>query len=88
MARAFVPGMQERGYGKVVNISSGTALKGSASRIHDVTSNAGVIGFGKTLGREVGLVGVTVNCVAPGSTLSEGGGDAVAMRHARSRGFS
>jgi 3-oxoacyl-[acyl-carrier protein] reductase len=80
MTRAFVPGMQERGYGKVVNISSGTALKGSASRIHYVTSKAGVIGFTKTLAREVGADGVTVNCVAPGSTLSEGEGDADAMQ--------
>ena len=71
MARAFVPAMQERGYGKVINISSGTALKGSAGRIHYVTSKAGVIGFTKTLAREVGGDGVAVNCIAPGSTLSE-----------------
>lgn len=71
MSTAFVPEMQRRGYGKVVNISSGTALKGSASRIHYVTSKAGIIGFTKTLAREVGPDGVAVNCVAPGSTLSE-----------------
>lgn len=71
MACAFVPGMQERGYGKVINISSGTALKGSASRIHYVASKAGIIGFTKTLAREVGGDGVAVNCIAPGSTLSE-----------------
>jgi 3-oxoacyl-[acyl-carrier protein] reductase len=71
MARAFVPAMQAEGYGKVVNISSGTALKGSASRIHYVTSKAGIIGFTKTLAREVGDDGVGVNCIAPGSTLSE-----------------
>lgn len=71
MACAFVPAMQERGYGKVVNISSGTALKGSAGRIHYVASKAGVIGFTKSLAREVGGDGVAVNCIAPGSTLSE-----------------
>jgi 3-oxoacyl-[acyl-carrier protein] reductase len=71
MARAFVPAMQERGYGKVINISSGTALKGSAGRIHYVTSKAGIIGFTNTLAREVGSDGVAVNCNAPGSTLSE-----------------
>jgi 3-oxoacyl-[acyl-carrier protein] reductase len=80
MARAFVPAMQERGYGKVVNISSGTALKGSASRIHYVTSKAGVIGFTKTLAREVGGDGVAVNCIAPGSTLSESDDDTEAVR--------
>jgi 3-oxoacyl-[acyl-carrier protein] reductase len=71
MARAFVPAMQSLGYGKVINISSGTALKGSAGRIHYVTSKAGILGFTKTLAMEVGGDGVTVNCIAPGSTLSE-----------------
>jgi 3-oxoacyl-[acyl-carrier protein] reductase len=69
--RAVVPGMRKRRYGKIINISSGTALKGSASRIHYVTSKAGILGFTRTLARELGEDGITVNCVAPGSTLSE-----------------
>ena len=69
--RAVIPDMRKRGYGKIVNISSGTALKGSASRIHYVTSKAGVLGFTRTLAREVGKDGICVNCVVPGSTLSE-----------------
>jgi len=81
-ARAVYPIMRRQGYGKVINISSGTALKGSASRIHYVTSKAGILGFTKTLAREMGPSGITVNCVAPGSTLSEESPDAatVAMR--------
>ena len=81
-ARAVFPIMRRQGYGKVINISSGTALKGSASRIHYVTSKAGILGFTKTLAREMGPSGITVNCVAPGSTLSEESPDAatVAMR--------
>lgn len=70
-SRAVFPAMREQGYGKIVNISSGTALKGSASRIHYVTSKAGILGFTRTLAREMGPHGITVNCVAPGSTLSE-----------------
>lgn len=70
-SRAVVPAMRERQYGKIINISSGTALKGSASRIHYVTSKAGILGFTKTLAREVGKYGICVNCVAPGNTLSE-----------------
>lgn len=70
-SRAVIPAMRARGYGKILNVSSGTALKGSASRIHYVTSKAGILGFTKTLAREVGPAGITVNCVAPGSTLSE-----------------
>jgi NAD(P)-dependent dehydrogenase (short-subunit alcohol dehydrogenase family) len=46
-------------------------LKGSANRIHYVTSKAGVLGFTRTLARELGQHGICVNCVAPGSTLSE-----------------
>src|SRR5881296_1913227 len=68
---ATVPHMRKRGYGKIINISSGTALKGSASRIHYVTSKAGVLGFTRTLAQELGKDGICVNCVAPGSTLSE-----------------
>ena len=70
-SRAVVPHMRARGNGKIINISSGTALKGSASRIHYVTSKAGVLGFTRTLARELGQHGICVNCVAPGSTLSE-----------------
>ena len=69
--RAVIPHMRARGYGKIINISSGTALKGSASRIHYVTSKAGVLGFTRTLAREVGADGIRVNCVLPGSTLAE-----------------
>jgi 3-oxoacyl-[acyl-carrier protein] reductase len=70
-SRAVVPQMRAQNYGKIINISSGTALKGSASRIHYVTSKAGIIGFTKTLARELGDAGICVNCIAPGNTLSE-----------------
>lgn len=68
---AVIPQMRRQGYGKIINISSGTALKGSPSRIHYVTSKAGILGFTKTLANEVGKDNICVNCVAPGSTLSE-----------------
>ena len=68
---AVVPVMKTKRYGKIVNISSGTALKGSPSRIHYVTSKAAVIGYTKSLAMEVGEHNVYVNCIAPGSTLAE-----------------
>jgi 3-oxoacyl-[acyl-carrier protein] reductase len=69
--RAAVPVMRQRGYGKIVNISSGTVFKGAPTRIHYVTTKAGIVGFTRTLARELGADGITVNCIAPGSTLSE-----------------
>jgi 3-oxoacyl-[acyl-carrier protein] reductase len=70
-SRSVVPQMREQKYGKIINISSGTALKGSASRIHYVTSKAGILGFTKTLANELGADNICVNCVAPGNTLSQ-----------------
>jgi 3-oxoacyl-[acyl-carrier protein] reductase len=69
--KAVLPGMKQRGYGKIINIASGTALSGSPTRIHYVTSKAGVLGFTRTLAREVGPFGIRVNSIAPGNTLSQ-----------------
>jgi len=69
--RSVLPTMREQKSGKIVNISSGTAVNGSPGRIHYVTSKAGVIGFTRTLAREVGDDNINVNAIAPGSTLSE-----------------
>jgi 3-oxoacyl-[acyl-carrier protein] reductase len=70
-SRAVVPQMRAQGGGKIINISSSTAIKGSPSRIHYVTSKAGILGFTKTLAQELGGDNICVNCIAPGSTLSE-----------------
>lgn len=69
--RAVLPAMKRQGSGKIINISSGTALSGSPTRIHYVASKGGVLSFTRTLAREVGPFGITVNAIAPGSTLSE-----------------
>jgi 3-oxoacyl-[acyl-carrier protein] reductase len=83
--RAVLPAMRKQKSGKIVNISSGTALNGSPGRIHYVTSKAGVIGFTRTLAREVGDDNINVNAIAPGSTLSEDNPteEIVKMRQAR-----
>ena len=80
-SRAVIPQMRKQRYGKIINISSGTALKGSASRIHYVTSKAGIIGFTKTLAMEVGKDNICVNCIAPGSTLSEENADDALVKY-------
>jgi 3-oxoacyl-[acyl-carrier protein] reductase len=79
--RAVMPQMRKQRYGKIINISSGTALKGSASRIHYVTSKAGIIGFTRTLAMEVGKDNICVNCIAPGSTLSEENADEALIKY-------
>ena len=69
--KAVVPQMRAQKYGKIVNISSSTVWERTPTRIHYVTSKAGVVGFTRNLAAELGPHNITVNCVAPGSTLSE-----------------
>lgn len=69
--KAVVPEMRKNGYGKIVNISSGVVFKGVPMRVHYVASKSAIIGFTRTLAREVGGDNITVNCIAPGGTLSE-----------------
>jgi 3-oxoacyl-[acyl-carrier protein] reductase len=78
--RAVLPAMRQQGYGKIINISSGTALSGSPTRIHYTTSKGGVLSFTRTLAREVGGSGIRVNAIAPGSTLSEENPDQDVLR--------
>ena len=69
--RAVLPQMRQQKSGKIVNVASGTALSGPPGRIHYVASKAGVMGFSRTLAREVGDDNIQVNILCPGSTLSE-----------------
>ncbi len=69
--RAVLPTMRRQKSGKIITIASGTVFAGAPGRIHYVTSKAATIGFTRTLAREVGDDNITVNCLAPGNTLSE-----------------
>ena len=66
--RRAVPGMVERGYGRVVNIASDAARVGSSLEAVYSGAKGGVVAFSKTLAREVARHGVTVNSVCPGPT--------------------
>jgi NAD(P)-dependent dehydrogenase (short-subunit alcohol dehydrogenase family) len=66
LARAFVPGMKAKGWGRIIPISSTNYHAGMGGRTHYVSSKAGLIGFTRGLAREVGDFGITVNTLAPG----------------------
>jgi len=68
VCRRVVPGMVEREYGRVVNISSDAARVGSSLEAVYAGAKAAQVAFGKTLAREVARRGVTVNTVCPGPT--------------------
>jgi 3-oxoacyl-[acyl-carrier protein] reductase len=68
--QAVYPAMKKQGKGKIINISSGTALGGTPFFLHYVTSKAGVIGFTRALAREVGPDNIAVNAITPGLTIS------------------
>lgn len=69
--RAVLPAMKAQRKGRIINVSSSTPFYGPPGRIHYVTTKAGIIGFTRTLAREVGEFAITVNAISPGSTLSE-----------------
>jgi 3-oxoacyl-(acyl-carrier-protein) reductase len=64
--KAITPIMVKQKGGKIINISSVVGLTGNAGQVNYAASKAGVIGMTKSLAREVGSRGITVNVVAPG----------------------
>jgi NAD(P)-dependent dehydrogenase (short-subunit alcohol dehydrogenase family) len=66
-SRAVLPAMIERQWGRIVNVSSLVARQGALNGgIHYATTKAGMLGFTRTLARQVAKHGITVNAVAPG----------------------
>ena len=62
---ALVPGMRERGYGRIVNIASIAGKEGNPNASHYSAAKAGVIALTKSLGKELAKSGVLVNCITP-----------------------
>jgi len=66
MSRQVIEGMRERGFGRIINISSINGQKGQMGQTNYSAAKAGVIGFTKALAQETAAKGITVNAVAPG----------------------
>lgn len=70
-AKAVVKGMVKKRAGRIVNISSLSGVSGNAGQANYSAAKAGLIGFSKSLAKEVAPRGITVNCVAPGFISTE-----------------
>ncbi len=66
LSRAVLRGMMKARHGRIINISSVVGSMGNSGQANYAASKAGMIGFSKSLAREIGSRNITVNCVAPG----------------------
>ncbi|NIB38524.1 SDR family oxidoreductase [Pseudomaricurvus alkylphenolicus] len=71
-AKTLVPSMRRNGRGKIINIASGTFLRGAPMFCHYVSSKGAIVGQTRALAAEVGADNIHVNCILVGLTESEG----------------
>jgi len=71
MTRPVIDGMRERGFGRIINISSVNGQKGQMGQVNYSASKAGDLGFTKALAQENANKGVTVNAICPGYIATE-----------------
>ncbi len=71
VTRHVIDGMIERGWGRIINISSVNAVRGQFGQTNYASAKAGILGFTKSLAQEVVKKGVTVNSVSPGYVQTE-----------------
>ena len=72
MSKAFVPAMEAKGWGRVINLTTGSCFLPNRQMTHYISSKMGVIGFTRALATEVAHSGVTVNAIAPSLVRTPG----------------
>ena len=70
VTHTLLPLMNDRGWGRIVNVGSASTYPGVSGQVHYVTAKSGLVGFTRSLAREVGKDGITVNLLTPGLTLT------------------
>ena len=70
-ARAVLPGMRRGGWGRIVNIGSGAVTLGRPGYLHYIATKSALVGMGRSMARELGPDGITVNTIMPGATFTE-----------------
>ncbi len=70
-AKAVVPHMREKKWGRIINLTSGTAFVGTPYMLHYTASKGAIIAMTRSLSKEVGGFGITVNAIAPGLTMTQ-----------------
>ncbi len=71
-AKAVFPHMRDQGGGRIINISSNTVMAGTPNFLHYVASKSALIGMTRSMARELGAHGISVNAIAPGLVEHEG----------------
>jgi acetoacetyl-CoA reductase len=71
VVQPFIGGMRERGFGRVVMLSSINGVKGQMGQVNYCAAKAGMIGFVKALAQENAVKGITVNAIAPGYIMTD-----------------
>lgn len=70
LTRAAIPGMRERGFGRIVNVTSYSGLHGNVGQANYAAAKAGIVGFTKTVAKEVARFGITVNAISPNAATA------------------
>ena len=68
--RLLLPGMQQKGWGRIINVSSIYGLRGAANRVGYVTTKTALIGLTRAVALETAKTGITCNAVCPGTSVS------------------